>query len=893
MDTETLHSEYEKATQLYSAGAYTESLTVLDSLIERFPDNAVLLHARVLCLIKQNRLSEAADTCNRLIKLSPTARSVGVKLLADIAVRVADGELEPARLVGAAPASAPDSLPAEDSFSSEAASDLIEGNVTLCGPAETNPEAQSENETDHLTIEDSTLIHESEEEELEAESSEDEIQLLETPLELAEDSSSSDDGILPAEVVEVTSQSRTHRRLSRWLVLPLVALAVITGLFFYYRSPEITTPPSMPEKDIVSEGPALDVAPVPSAQPPTEVTLSFPDDRVLGILFVKEDMGSAGASWKYRGTALGSLTVTPDSELRIDIEECHWLDLDTLASTCGKQLQSLLIQNSALTDDMMSAFERLVNLKVLELKHTFQLTDLGLQHLAALKNLERLTLEGIDLATPKGFEFLSELSSLKALNVEHTSFSDLSLPFLSNLSFLEELRLPSGITESALEVLSSLPSLHQLSLGGTTCAGSMDFLPSLKSLEVLECRSGITEPGFDSVAKVAKLRTLILNGSAGLLGLDRLNTCRCLEELRIDEGRIDKAFLESLAAINTLRRLDLDISEVAASPPEISDSFSKMVSLKELVLRGRCPDRETLRSFLSSPNTSVLTLVGGVATDMALEEIKQLTSIGSLRLEQGFITIDALNALAGVGGFKELYLVDTRVTGADLATLSSGISGIKIITEGNPYQERCVLFPLSPTEARVYEAPHVSLEATEWRLLGLARGPVRLPAGNVLLLMANSEGVPDFSRIRDLKPDDLDALVVANDLLQDNDLLLVSLLTGLRSLTIISSKVGDGGVPYLTKLHNLRYLILNHVGISDASVALIADSMANLEALSLSGCKQITDAGAQHVTALKKLQLLDLTGTSVSPELIDRIRAALPECRILCDSPAVSQPSTE
>jgi hypothetical protein len=50
--------------------------------------------------------------------------------------------------------------------------------------------------------------------------------------------------------------------------------------------------------------------------------------------------------------------------------------------------------------------------------------------------------------------------------------------------------------------------------------------------------------------------------------------------------------------------------------------------------------------------------------------------------------------------------------------------------------------------------------------------------------------------------------------------------------------------------------------------------------LDLGGCQGITDAAVEYLAKLKGLQRLWLTGTSVTPAGRDRLKAALPKCKI-------------
>ena len=82
----------------------------------------------------------------------------------------------------------------------------------------------------------------------------------------------------------------------------------------------------------------------------------------------------------------------------------------------------------------------------------------------------------------------------------------------------------------------------------------------------------------------------------------------------------------------------------------------------------------------------------------------------------------------------------------------------------------------------------------------------------------------------------------------------------------------------LKELTCIEGLWLDYMRISDTGLEYLKESK-NLELLDLSG-NRITDAGLVHLKELTKLHSLTLDGTQVTDEGVERLRKALPNCKI-------------
>jgi hypothetical protein len=68
--------------------------------------------------------------------------------------------------------------------------------------------------------------------------------------------------------------------------------------------------------------------------------------------------------------------------------------------------------------------------------------------------------------------------------------------------------------------------------------------------------------------------------------------------------------------------------------------------------------------------------------------------------------------------------------------------------------------------------------------------------------------------------------------------------------------------------------------ITDAGLAYVGQ-MKGLKELTLSGLPRITDAGIDHLRGLSDLEYLVIHGVSITPDGLQRLYAALPDCRMI------------
>jgi hypothetical protein len=153
------------------------------------------------------------------------------------------------------------------------------------------------------------------------------------------------------------------------------------------------------------------------------------------------------------------------------------------------QIQALDLNScDNVSDDGIEHIAALTNLRELQLADT-KVTDAGLRYLKALTQLQTLTLSSTQV-TDAGLEHLARLTALRELDLNHTKITGAGLRHLKALTQLQKLGLSrTQISDAGLEHLQALSQLQTLDLGSTpiTYAGleRLKALPKLASLNII------------------------------------------------------------------------------------------------------------------------------------------------------------------------------------------------------------------------------------------------------------------------------------------------------------------------------------------------------------------------------------------------------------------------
>jgi Leucine-rich repeat (LRR) protein len=99
--------------------------------------------------------------------------------------------------------------------------------------------------------------------------------------------------------------------------------------------------------------------------------------------------------------------------------------------------------------------------------------------------------------------------------------------------------------------------------------------------------------------------------------------------------------------------------------------------------------------------------------------------------------------------------------------------------------------------------------------------------------------------------------------------------SGLWSLLL-----SDAGVQAIASVNELRELRIAGTNVTGRALAML-QALPKLERLNLQGCKRLRDDAATALAGFKHLKSLDLKDSSLSPEAVAKVKAALPGCEVL------------
>jgi Leucine-rich repeat (LRR) protein len=119
----------------------------------------------------------------------------------------------------------------------------------------------------------------------------------------------------------------------------------------------------------------------------------------------------------------------------------------------------------------------------------------------------------------------------------------------------------------------------------------------------------------------------------------------------------------------------------------------------------------------------------------------------------------------------------------------------------------------------------------------------------------------------------------------DEDLRFLASMPELERINLSGTKITDAGLIHLQNCPRLTFVSLEDTAVTDQGLAQLL-ALQELEGLSLSGTK-ITDAGLDELAKLPNLSELWLRKTEITNQGYRKLQAALPQCEIQGDPPAV------
>lgn len=589
-------------------------------------------------------------------------------------------------------------------------------------------------------------------------------------------------------------------------------------------------------------------APAANSEPSRETvktrTLRFPSNRVVGTIRIQDADKAHFIDryyywndefyWTALGPAQGEVAVPDGKVVWLTLNEEAYSDLSFLRNLEPDAIYHLSTlyaeENDVCLDDAgMIQVAALTGLKYLDIRYA-QVTDRGLERLAAFSNLERLSVPRA--TTDTGLAHVGKVASLEGLYINANRTTDNGLVHLEKLENLRELALGGGdISDAGLVHLEKLPKLEYLLLWGKRFgdAGMLHVskIPNLNNLHI--ANQGVTNRGIQYLSNAPKLATLNLYGVEAITGLA----------------------LKYLAEMKTLRRLNLScpVGDDTNLTNHSMSYLAKCTSLEALD-SPRVIDDSGLARLAKLPNLKHLDVWTGsntAITDAGLMHIASMRNLESLQVGGGNgITDTGLIALSSLRNLESLHILSdsTAITGAGVAGLAS-LQKLKVLTLT---LNRKAGVPLS-----VLTRLNALTALTSLKTYGFQQDDSTLdlsPMKQLEFVMMGIEGG-----------------------FRDADLACFSGMPKLRWLQGIQG-ITDAGVAHLAGLTQLDRLNIGGEGVTDAAFEHLQGLRA-LDTLSVQG--HFTDAGLRALYPLKGLHWLTIQSEeSLSDAAQERLIAHLP-----------------
>jgi internalin A len=156
-----------------------------------------------------------------------------------------------------------------------------------------------------------------------------------------------------------------------------------------------------------------------------------------------------------------------------------------------------------------------------------------------------------------------------------------------------------------------------------------------------------------------------------------------------------------------------------------------------------------------------------------------------------------------------------------------------------------------------------------WQDLGPAQGEIKIPADHFVQLSVGKAGSADLSFLEKLDPEAIDALILRDTDVSDEDLRFLAGLTNLQFLDLEQTKITDACAPHFANLKNLMRINLgafrvneDGFGVGDQVLAVLG-TLPKLDNIDLRLTK-VTDAGMAELAKCQSLQSVSIAGTEVS-----------------------------
>ena len=158
-------------------------------------------------------------------------------------------------------------------------------------------------------------------------------------------------------------------------------------------------------------------------------------------------------------------------------------------------LKELLLKETQVTDEGLRHIGKMTGLEYLSIWNAYSVTDSGVAHLKNLKNLKTIHISNSNL-TDKSLVVLSSLQSMEVMSLQHNHFTDEGLARMKGKDRLTRLHIglgALGVTDAGLAALKDFQKLEILDIQNSHVTGQgleqLKELPNLRELWLGETKT--------------------------------------------------------------------------------------------------------------------------------------------------------------------------------------------------------------------------------------------------------------------------------------------------------------------------------------------------------------------------------------------------------------------
>lgn len=410
-------------------------------------------------------------------------------------------------------------------------------------------------------------------------------------------------------------------------------------------------------------------------------------------------------------------------------------------------------------------------------------------------------------------ELCRENKSVVKVSCGGDRISQKALESISQMTWLQQLSLPGGLTDRDLVYVKGLTHLSDLSLAQNKISDDgLKHLAELVDLEHLGLEeTRVTGIGFKHLTKLIRLQDAGLQGSAAS-----------------DEG------LREVASIGSISKLTLDRCAIS---DQGARELSRMENLEVLSLRDTNVSDAGLQSLAKCPALVALHLTGSKVTEKGVarfhaEHQAKLRLLGKLDAAAASVHLEFVPALPNIA--------PERDPNADAIAAIEAAGGKTAVQEATTGAISVGLDKKSDIDAAISACQQLKL------LTGLRITDAKLPENTM-------RQIAEFKMLK--------TLILNNCGITDDDVVHVGKLRNLGVLSLSENPITDAGVRHLKRNTKLQTLSLAATKITGKGLSALHFNYLNNLSLDKS---PISDEGMKGLVNLSGLKSLMLNDTQIS-----------------------------